>query len=79
MKTIEFTLPENFSTAILYGDSSGLSNYDIDTFDEWHDKKAKHYDLFYCVNVSEKPFFMCDHELKKLGPNECLIFTFQIN
>lgn len=77
IKTIEFTLPECWASALLYDDYSGLSNSearDVDGFEAWAKTQGV---TGPCMGCTSKPEFRHIHDWSDvIGAADCLTYTF---
>lgn len=68
-----FILPEQFASALINADESGLSSEESKLLDEFVKKNCK--DI--CTGCSEDSFFTANHDLSGIGAANCLEFYFR--
>lgn len=73
MKTIDFTLPAHWASALVNGDFTGLSNADAKAVSYWLDTEP---DIAGdCLSVTDEPEFRKFYDADGLAC-DCLTFTF---
>ena len=81
MKTMELMLPEIWASPLINSDTSGLSDADIGTLDEFIEDMLGLYNRCWCLSVSDdEPEFMTHHDAHIHGVPACnvLSYTFDI-
>lgn len=75
MKTITYTLPEFWASALINDDATGLSDEEHEQLNEW----LLAYAPGFCVSVSDDREFTRWHDARDYGvlACDCLEFTFQ--
>lgn len=74
MKTVDYTLPAHWASALINDDFTGLEEADADQLDALHYGEQ----LSDCVGHSDEPFFCTYHDARPYGvlACDCLEFTF---
>lgn len=71
MKTIEYTLPEFWTSYLINGDASGMEDNEQKEIDAF----LKNENLGFCLSCSDESEFKWRNDANNLGGN-CLVYTF---
>ena len=76
IKTVEYTLPNYWASALINGDYSGDSDAETAVINEWLADHPHHS----CIDVADDASFMSDHDASSYGVLACNVatFTFQV-
>lgn len=72
MQTIEYSLPEFWASYLINGDSSGLSDSELEEIDAF----LKNKNLGFCLSCSDYPEFRMSNDANNLG-GDCLDYIFK--
>jgi hypothetical protein len=81
METITLELPDFWSTALFYDDTSGFEYEDEKPFQEFCEWAVKNYGTSEPVDMDDEPHFMKHHDAKQFGVLACNAhrYTFIVN
>jgi hypothetical protein len=76
IKTVEYTLPNYWASALIDGDYSGDNDAEIAVINEWLADHPYHS----CIDVADDASFMRYHDASSYGVLACNVatFTFQV-
>jgi hypothetical protein len=80
IKTIQYTLPAYWASALINGDESGLEQEEQDTLGAFIEYMLQEHGACHCVDCTEEPVFSKYHEARPFGvlACDCLDYTFHV-
>lgn len=76
MKTLEYTLPTFWASALIYDDFSGFDEADQAAFDAFVADIVKEYGSCHCADIADDENFTRYHDAKNYGVMACEAATF---
>jgi hypothetical protein len=80
MKTVSYTLPEHWASALINGDDTGLDDRETKALDFFVEYMVEKHGACRCLDVSGESDFKKYHDAREYGVLACTVseFTFEI-
>lgn len=79
MQIENFELPAFWASALINGDTSGLSDNDEQALDDFAEFMLAEYGSCWALDCSEEPSFMRWHDAARFGVLACDVLTFSFD
>jgi hypothetical protein len=74
-----FELPSFWASALINGDTSGLSDVDEKSLDAFTDFMVKNYGSCWAINCTDDPHFTSYHDATRFGVLACDVLEFSFD
>jgi hypothetical protein len=74
-----FELPDFWSSALINGDTSGLTDADEKSFNDFCDFMVNHYGSCWATDCTEEPHFKKYHDATRFGVLACDVLKFSFD